>query len=72
MAGVVLIGAIAVFVAGLVVGILLANIAMHREDRRAWLIRKVRGVRPGLTARHPGSSRQNLDTRLSQPGGPWR
>jgi hypothetical protein len=70
MAGVVLIGAIAVFVSGLLLGILLASIAMRREDRRAWLIRKVRGLRPGLTPRHPGPSRQNLDTRFSQSGGP--
>ena len=35
MAGVVLIGAIAVFLAGLGVGLLIANIALHRGDRRS-------------------------------------
>ena len=46
MAGVVLIGAIAVFLAGLAVGIILASIMMHRDDRRTRLIGKVRALRP--------------------------
>jgi hypothetical protein len=49
--GVLLIGAIAVFLAGLGIGILLANNMMHHEDRRSRLIgwvRGLRGLRPGL------------------------
>ena len=70
MAGVVLIGAIAVFLAGLAVGILLARILMRREDRRSRLIGKVRGLRPGNTVR---PRRRDLDARISQPeGGSYR
>jgi hypothetical protein len=67
MAGVVLIGAIAVFLAGLAVGILLASIMMHRDDRRTRLIGKVRGLRPGTRpahpARPPGPHRRDLDAK---------
>ena len=73
MAGVVLIGAIAVFLAGLAVGIFLATIMMHRDDRRARLIGRVRRLRPGNTVRPPGPRRRDLDARISQPdGGSWR
>jgi hypothetical protein len=44
MAGVVLIGAIAVFLAGLGVGLLIANIALHHGDRRSKLIGKIRSI----------------------------
>jgi hypothetical protein len=66
MAGVVLIGAIAVFLAGLAVGILLATSLMRREDRRSRLIGRVRGLRPGHAA---GPRRRDLDARISQPDG---
>jgi hypothetical protein len=69
MAGVVIIGAIAVFLAGLAVGILLATIMMHRDDRRSRLIRRVRGLRPGNMVRRPALRRRDLDARISQPDG---
>lgn len=69
MAGVVLIGAIAVFLAGLAVGILLATILMHRDDRRSRLIGRVRGLRPKNMLRPPGPRRRDLDARISRPDG---
>jgi hypothetical protein len=47
VAGVVIIGALAVFVTGLAVGMLMASIALRRDDRRARLIGKIRGTRTG-------------------------
>ena len=69
MAGVVLIGAIAVFLAGLAVGILLATIMMHGDYRRSRLIRRVRGLRPGNMVRPPAPRHRDLDARISQPDG---
>jgi hypothetical protein len=49
MAGVLLVGAVAVLLAGLGVGMLLAGSLMHRDDRRSRLIgwvRSLRGLKP--------------------------
>jgi hypothetical protein len=54
MAGVVIIGAIAILLIGLAVGVLAGNILMGRADRRAKLIAWVRGLRAGNTAQPPG------------------
>jgi hypothetical protein len=58
MAGVLIIGAIAILLIGLAVGLLAGNILMGRADRRAKLIAWVRGLRAGNragnTAQPPG------------------
>jgi hypothetical protein len=73
MAGVVLIGGMAIFLAGLAVGIILANIAMRREDRRARLIGKARSLMAKSSPGKAGPRSRDLDARISQPdGGPWR
>jgi len=73
MAGAVLIGGMAIFLAGLAVGIILADIAMRREDRRARLIGKARSLMARSSAREAGPRSRELDAGIAQTdGGPWR
>ena len=70
MAGVVVAIAVAVFLAGMVMGVIaIVAIAVHREDRRCTLAVEAPGRLSRSTRRLTGLRRRDLDAEFLRPAG---